>query len=143
MVEFFSWSFDGRPEQYLPSGMLSSGVLLLACCSLLACSRSDAHATEASSSYKAKSKVQSRPQSPRDEPCAYCGTRGHGKNAPTRTRRVECPAFGTTCDSCGRNHHFEKVYAGASLPRDRHSLTPVVPYFMASVPWRRQATRIR
>ena len=35
------------------------------------------HATEASSSYKAKSKVQSKPQSPRDEPCAYCGTRGH------------------------------------------------------------------
>ena len=97
------------------------------------------HATEASSSYKAKSKVQSKPQPPRDEPCAYCGTRGHGKNAPTRTRRVECPAFGTTCDSCGKDHHFKKV----CLPRDHHSPTPVAPYFMASVPWRRQATRIR
>ena len=79
------------------------------------------HATEASSSYKAKSKVQSKPQSPRDEPCAYCGTRGHGKNAPTRTRRVECPAFGTTCDSCGRNHHFEKVCR--SKPAKGSSLT--------------------
>ena len=45
----------------------------------------------------------------RNEPCAYCGTRGHEKNALTRTRRVECPAFGTTCDSCGRNHHFKRV----------------------------------
>ena len=79
------------------------------------------HATEASSSYKAKSKVQSMPQSPRDEPCAYCGTRGHGKNAPTRTRRVECPAFGTTCDSCGKDHHFKKVCR--SKPAKGSSLT--------------------
>ena len=79
------------------------------------------HATEASSPYKAKSKVQSRPQSSRDEPCAYCGTRGHGKNAPTRTRRVECPAFGTTFDSCGKNHHFKKVCR--SKPAKESSLT--------------------
>ena len=79
------------------------------------------HVTEASSSHKAKSKVQSRPQSPRDEPCAYCGTRGHGKNAPTRTRRVECPAFGTICDSCGKDYHFKKVCRGK--PAKESSLT--------------------
>ena len=42
--------------------------------------------------------------------------------SPTRTRRVECPAFGTTC-SCGRNHHFEKVCR--SKPAKGSSLTDI------------------
>ncbi len=34
---------------------------------------------------------------------------GHGKNAPTKVRRSECPAFGTRCNHCDRDHHYERV----------------------------------
>ena len=51
----------------------------------------------------------SPPSPPNAETCSYCGTKGHGKKSPTRVRRLECPAFGTKCDGCGREHHFSKV----------------------------------
>lgn len=47
-----------------------------------------------------------------DATCSYCGTKGHGKNPPTRVRRTECPAFGVKCNHCGREHHFERVCRG-------------------------------
>ena len=43
------------------------------------------------------------------ETCSYCGRKGHGKNAPWRVRRKECPAYGQQCSRCGRDHHFEQV----------------------------------
>ena len=46
------------------------------------------------------------PRRTNQEACTYCGTKGHGKNPPTRIRRSECPAFGT---HCGKDHHLEKV----------------------------------
>ena len=45
----------------------------------------------------------------KEETCSYCRGRGHKKNAPTRIRRTECPAFRTKCDNCGKPHHLEKV----------------------------------
>ena len=49
----------------------------------------------AGSSYKRQKKPPPRnQQGPDQDSCTYCGTKGHGKNAPTRTMRSECPAFG-------------------------------------------------
>ena len=57
----------------------------------------------AGSSYKRQKKPPPRnQQGPDQESCTYYGTKGHGKNAPTRTRRSECTAFGTQCRHCGR-----------------------------------------
>ncbi len=38
--------------------------------------------------------------------CCFCGLQGHGEQEKTATRRVHCPAFGTTCASCGRSNHL-------------------------------------
>ena len=37
--------------------------------------------------------------------CQYCGLPGHGEQERTAHRRIHCPAFGTTCSSCGRANH--------------------------------------
>ena len=64
----------------------------------------------AGSSYKRQKKLPPRnQQGPDQDSCTCCSTKGHGKNAPTRTRRSECPAFGTQCGHCGRDHHYERV----------------------------------
>ena len=34
--------------------------------------------------------------------CRYCGGRSH-------KARTDCPAYGTTCQSCGKQHHFAEV----------------------------------
>ena len=34
---------------------------------------------------------------------------GPWENAPTRKRRKDCPAFGTVCGHCSRDHHFRKM----------------------------------
>ena len=47
----------------------------------------------------------------------YCGTRGHGRNPPTRVRRNECPAYGTKCNRCDKDHHFEKVCRSKHVTR--------------------------
>ena len=43
------------------------------------------------------------------ETCSYCGKRGHGRSAPHKVRRKQCPAYGQTCGHCGRSHHLENV----------------------------------
>ena len=60
-------------------------------------------AEAAGSSYRRQKKPQT-PTSAQANPevCSYCGMKGHGRNSPTRIRRVDCPAYGSTCDSCGR-----------------------------------------
>ena len=49
------------------------------------------------------------PTHPNPEIRSYCGTKGHGKNSPTKIKRVDCPAFGSKCDNCDRDHHFSKM----------------------------------
>ena len=58
-----------------------------------------------------------RRQDPKNETCAYCGKQGHGKNAAPRTRKNECPAYGKTCDACGRANHFESVCRSKGKPK--------------------------
>ena len=67
-------------------------------------------AEAAGSSYRRQKKPQT-PTSAQANPevCSYCGTKGHGRNSPTRIRHVNCPAYESTCDSCGREHHFSKM----------------------------------
>ena len=43
------------------------------------------------------------------EICSFCGRKGHGRGAPTRVRRRECPAYGLTCRHCGRDNHLEHM----------------------------------
>ena len=63
----------------------------------------------AGSSYRRQKKPSAGAPSSKDQDtCTYCGTKGHGKDPPTRVRRAECPAFGTKCSHCGRDHHFEQ-----------------------------------
>lgn len=38
-------------------------------------------------------------------------------SAPTRVRRKECAAFGTTCNHCNRDHHFGKMCRSRNTPR--------------------------
>ena len=35
-----------------------------------------------------------------NEPCTYCSRRGHGKNAPPKVKKTDCPAYGLLCDHC-------------------------------------------
>ena len=44
--------------------------------------------------------------------CKYCGEKGHGKNPSWRIRRMECPAYGKRCGSCGRDNHIDRVCLG-------------------------------
>ncbi len=39
----------------------------------------------------------------------FCGLQGHGEQERTAHRRIHCPAFGTTCSSCGRQNHTAKM----------------------------------
>ena len=78
------------------------------------------HSTNAaaSSSYRRQKKDAAKGIPPQDqEACTYCGLKGHGKSAPTRVRRKECPAFGITCNVCGRDHHFGKVCRSRNKPK--------------------------
>lgn len=59
---------------------------------------------------QAKEGPSAKATPPQDQrTCTYCGLKGHGRNSPTRVRRKECPAFGTKCDFCSKDHHYEKM----------------------------------
>ena len=45
----------------------------------------------------------------KSDPCSFCGKRGHGKNSSSRIRKLNCPAYSTTCNFCRKLHHFEHV----------------------------------
>ncbi|KAK3731812.1 hypothetical protein QZH41_007627 [Actinostola sp. cb2023] len=62
-----------------------------------------------------------RPDNHKPDPCHYCGKHGHGNNSPTRIRKSECPAYGKTCDHCGRANHFAAVCQAKSQPGKRPS----------------------
>ena len=59
-----------------------------------------------------------RADPPKDkrELCSYCGQRGHGKHAPTKVRKAECPAYGESCGHCGRQNHLATVSRGKNKP---------------------------
>ena len=64
------------------------------------------------STYKRQKKTPTPSAKDQDAACSYCGTKGHGRNPPTRVRRTECPAFGNKCNHCGRDNHLEKMCRG-------------------------------
>ena len=51
------------------------------------------------------------------DPCFYCGKQGHGKSAPARTRKHECPAYVHKCEHCNRDHHVESVCRSKNNPK--------------------------
>lgn len=64
----------------------------------------DTHSIAATSSYK-----KTKQPKDKNEKCSYCGKKGHGRHAPGRTRKTECPAFGHKCGHCNKDHHLETV----------------------------------
>jgi len=54
----------------------------------------------------------------KNNPCNYCGKRGHGKNAPTGVRKSKCPANGAICEHCGRANHFETIRRSKNKPKN-------------------------
>ena len=64
----------------------------------------DSHAVDAARSTYKMSKQATKKDS--SDPCGYCGNAGHGKSAPSRIRRSQCPAYGHFCANCDRYHHY-------------------------------------
>ena len=58
--------------------------------------------------------------------CGYCGKKGHGKSAPARLRRRECPAYGHHCQHCNRDHHLESVCRSKDKPKIATRVPPSV-----------------
>ena len=70
------------------------------------------HATDAVTGSTYKRQKRDAAEESSQDPCSYCGRRGHGRSAPTRLRSKECPAYGTVCGNCKKDHHFESVCRG-------------------------------
>ena len=73
------------------------------------------HATHTivGSSYKRQKRdAAEQSSSKHEDPCSYCGKRGHGRNAHAWLRRKECSAYGTTYNHYNKSHHFESVCRG-------------------------------
>lgn len=97
------------------------------------------------SSYRRQKKAPAKDPSPKSQDtCTYCGTKGHGRNPPTRVRRTECPAFGTRCSSCDKDHHFEKCAGVSTMQNPRKVLSTKMPYLIRCArSHRRTAPRTR
>ena len=70
----------------------------------------DSHAVEAASSYM-------KNKNNRSDTCGYCGKTGHGRSAPARIRRNECPAYGNICELCNINHHLANMCRSKDKPK--------------------------
>ncbi len=67
----------------------------------------------AGSKYKKQKRPSARTPSKDQDTCTLLlWDQGASEKPPTRVRRTECPAFGTKCNNCDRDHHFEKVCRG-------------------------------
>ena len=76
----------------------------------------DSHRAEAARSmYCTHQKASLAPRP--DECCGYCGTVGHGRNAPPSVRKKACPAFQHSCKHCGRCTHFDDLCLSEDRPR--------------------------
>ena len=86
----------------------------------------ESHNANSSSSYKRNNQVSLRNKSNNEtvspEPCSYCGKVGHGKRAPARVRKNECPAYGKDCKACDKPNHFESVCRSKKLPQSTHTV---------------------
>ncbi|CAC5407194.1 unnamed protein product [Mytilus coruscus] len=52
------------------------------------------------------------------ELCGCSGKNEHGKSAPPKIRKKECPAYGHTCKNCEQENHYESVCrSNASQPK--------------------------
>ena len=60
--------------------------------------------------------VRADPPKDKKELCSYCGQRGHGKYAPTKVRKAECPAYSKSCGHCGKHNHLATVCRGKNKP---------------------------
>ena len=82
----------------------------------------DSHAVEAaSSSYR---KIKQTHLKEKQEVCAYCGKKGHGRNALAHVRKTQCTAYGQKCGHCDKFHHMENVCRSKGKPRNQQSAIP-------------------
>jgi hypothetical protein len=61
--------------------------------------------------------IVQQPTQDQNDCCSYCGKHGHGKNAPPKIRKNTCPAYGQTCEHCGRLNHFKNVCRSKDKPK--------------------------
>ncbi|XP_062586740.1 uncharacterized protein LOC134248350 [Saccostrea cucullata] len=66
----------------------------------------DTNAAATTSCYKRTKQIALKDK---NETCSYCGKKGHGRHAPARTRKTECPAYGHKCGHCNKDHHLEAL----------------------------------
>eukprot|EP00794_Sanderia_malayensis_P002521 gene2521-2914_t len=59
------------------------------------------------SQYRMKQNADRKRTDKPTEACYYCGQLGNGHKASITLRKKECPAFGATCQLCGRSNHVE------------------------------------
>jgi len=77
----------------------------------------DTHSVEAASSAYQKAKQVTIKD--RNDPCSYCGKKGHGKpnSAPAHVRKTECAAYGHRCGHCNRDNYMESVCRSRNKPK--------------------------
>ena len=73
------------------------------------------------SSYKKQEKLSVGGPTPKDQvPAHTVGIEGTEETLQ-QVRRTECPAFGTKCNHCKRDHHFEKMCRSKDSVRSTRS----------------------
>ena len=101
--------------QFIEAGKRSAGHLL------------DSQGLDATrSSYCRNKQQESKTQKPehKKELCSYCRKQGHGRTAPPKIRKNECPAYGKKCNACGQLNHFETVCRNKDKPKIMQLSTP-------------------
>jgi hypothetical protein len=78
------------------------------------------------SSYRRNKQQELKTQKPehKKELCSYCRKQGHGRTAPLKIRKNECPAYGKKCNACGQLNHFETVCRNKDKPKIMQLSTP-------------------
>lgn len=82
----------------------------------------DSKSMNAASSYRRGKNANAAQKT--DPCCSYCGNAGHGKSAPTRIRKNDCPAYNHRCGHCQRDHHMENMCRSKDKPLRRSSQAP-------------------
>ena len=84
----------------------------------------EAHGINASrSQYHRQKQDASKPfrEESNDEPCNYCGKRGHGRNAASKVRKAQCPAYSKKWDNCHHPNHSATVCRSKAKPPQQHN----------------------
>ena len=97
---------SGLVDEEIKEDVLAAGDLTLEKTVKLIESKEGAKKAKTSLTNNSSGQVAKVDGTPRIKRCSHCGRTGHG-STPTE-REKSCPAFGKTCDNCGKEGHFMK-----------------------------------